>query len=300
MATSSEPPAPAAEPRPKRSPALADRVVLVVGGGRGIGRALALGLAEAGAAVAVADPGVDLEGRDGDPEPAETVARTIRDAGGRAFAVAQGLPDAAAAHALVGRVRAELGGLHAVLVTAGVRRVRGILKASDDDLEASLEAPFRVAFRATQAAARTFIELGEGGVVLLAAGPQAFFGAARHALIGAGEGAVVALARSAAVELRRHGIRVNALVPTARTRATEALPTFQGIQPESLGPEHLVPVVVYLLSEAAREVTGEAIGVAGTRVYGIRSREATGAFAADGERFGVDELARSWSEVSRG
>jgi len=299
MPPSSERPEPDASTGSNGPTPLHGRVVVVVGGGRGVGRALAIGLADAGAAVAVADPGLDLEGGGGDPEPAESVARTIRDGGGRSFAVVDDLARDGAADALFDRARRELGGLHGVIVSAGVRRLRSVLKASDDDLEASLDAPLRVAFRTLRAAARSLVELGEGGGILLCAGPQAFFGAARHGLVGATEGAVVGLTRSAAVELRRHGIRVNALVPTARTRATESLPTFQGVQTDSLGPEHAVPLAVFLLSDAGRDVTGEVVGVAGTRVYGLRAREATGAFAEAKGGFTPEELGRVWTEVTR-
>lgn len=88
-------------------------------------------------------------------------------------------------------------------------------------------------------------------------------------------------------------------MPTARTRLTEHLPTFQAVRAESLSPDHVEPVVAYLLSDAGREVTGEAVGVAGSRVYAIRPRETPGAFARE-TAFTAEEVADAWGEVLRG
>ena len=82
---------------------------------------------------------------------------------------------------------------------------------------------------------------------------------------------------------------MNVVAPVARTRLTERLPLFRGIDDDALLPEHVAPAAAYLLSDAAREVTGQVVGIAGDRVYAFVTEETPGCFSArDG--FGYDEL----------
>lgn len=277
----------------------AGKVVIVVGAGRGIGRAVAEGLAARGARLVLDDPGVGPEGGDPDPSVVDTLARGIRDRGGEAVALDLDAAAPGAAETIVDAARERFGRLDGLFVTAGVHRERSLLKTLDADLEALWHAPVLASFRCARAVARALVEQGSPGAILLTAGPQAFFGAARHAANGAGAAAVVAFVRSAALELRRHGVRINALVPTARTRLTEHLPTFQAVRADSLAPDHVEPVAAHLLGDAGLDVTGEAVGVAGTRVYAIRPRETPGAFAG-GAAFTAEEIAEVWGEVLRG
>jgi NAD(P)-dependent dehydrogenase (short-subunit alcohol dehydrogenase family) len=140
------------------------------------------------------------------------------------------------------------------------------------------------------------VDAKSGGSIVLLAGPSAFFGARGHAAMGASQAGVVALARSAALELRRHRVRVNAVCPTARTRQTESLPTFAAIDEASLSPEHVASVIGFLLSDLAEEVHGEAVGVAGARTYAIRARETTGAFGGP-KPLDPREVRAQWTEV---
>jgi NAD(P)-dependent dehydrogenase (short-subunit alcohol dehydrogenase family) len=129
--------------------------------------------------------------------------------------------------------------------------------------------------------------------------PEAFFGSARRTLASAAAAAIVGLTRSVAVELRKHGIRVNAVAPTARTRATEEMPMFKGVREGSMSSDHVAPVVAYLLSDHAADVFGEVVGIAGGRLYGLRARETTGVFS-EGRPFTETEIAESFAEAMRG
>ena len=64
-------------------------------------------------------------------------------------------------------------------------------------------------------------------------------------------------------------------------------------------PDHVAAVALFLASDASAEVSGEILGVAGSRVYAIRARETTGAFA-EGPGFGPDDLRARWDEITRG
>lgn len=191
------------------------------------------------------------------------------------------------------------GRVDGVVCSAGIRRDAGVLKLADAQLDASLHAHLWGPLRLMRAASRHWTEARTPGRIVLVGGASAFFGQARQAAQAASQAALIALARSAAVELRRHEIQINVVIPTARTRLTRDTPLFKGIGGESMGPEHVATLVAFLLSEAGSAVHGEVLGVAGGRIYAIQSRETTGAFV-EGRGFEEAEIAEAWTEITRG
>lgn len=272
--------------------------LIVTGGGRGIGRAIALAAAAAGARVMVNDLGCDVDGEGADPSVAESVVAEIRAAGGVAVSDTSDVAASGAAAALVAR-SSEAGPLSAIYHCAGVSLERSVLKMDEAILDRMLRVHVRASFELVRAGAEAMLAHKDGGSIVLCAGPSAFFAARGASASGAGNAAVVALCRSAALELRRHRVRVNVLAPTAKTRVNEGLPTFQGVGDGSLSPEHVAAVAVFLGSDAAQDISGEVIGVAGARAYAIRARETTGVFS-EGGPFRADALQQVWPEIVRG
>jgi NAD(P)-dependent dehydrogenase (short-subunit alcohol dehydrogenase family) len=161
-----------------------------------------------------------------------------------------------------------------------------------------LDVHLRGAFRFTRELGRALVDQRKGGSIVLASSTAAFFGSASQSGAAAAAGGVASLARTAATELRRQGIRVNCVVPTARTRLTEHLPLFRSIKADSLSAEHVANVICHLLSETAQDVHGELVGVAGGRTYAFRMSETSGLFH-EGPPVEWGELASSWREVTR-
>ncbi len=277
---------------------LEGKVVVVTGGGRGIGRAHALACAARGARVLVNDLGCDVHGRGSDPAVAEEVAQAIRAAGGEAVADATDVAGLEGPARVIERATRELGRVDAVIGAAGVVVDRTVLKMDDALLDRMIEVHVRGGFGLVRAAARAMIDGGHGGSIVLHTAPVAFFGALRQAALAAASAGVAGLVRSAAIELRKHGVRVNAIAPTARTRTTEDLPLFRGIAESSMGPEFVGPVGVFLASERSAEVTGEIVGVAGTRLYALRSRETPGHFG-EGSPLSPEAIAAAWADITR-
>ena len=277
---------------------LSGKVVVVTGAGRGIGRAHALYAAAEGARVVVNDLGCDREGRGRDESVADEVVAEIRRAGGEAVASHHDAADEQTAGALVALAQESFGRIDAAIASAGIARERTVLNTELDDLDALLNVHVRGSFALTRAVARALIDQGAGGSIVLTTAPAAFFGVARQSASSAAGAAIAALVRAAAVELRKHDIRVNALAPTARTRATEHLPTFQGIREGSMSPEHVAPVAAFLVSDLAADVSGEILGVAGGRIYALRSKETTGAFA-ESRPFTLEEIKTAFAEITR-
>ncbi|MBX3271864.1 MAG: SDR family NAD(P)-dependent oxidoreductase [Sandaracinaceae bacterium] len=279
---------------------LEGKVVAVVGGGRGVGRAHALACARAGAAgVLVNDLGCDVRGRGADPGVAAEVARQIEaELGVPAEADAEDVGARGGPERIVAHAVSRFGRLDALIGCAGLVADATVLKLDEDDLRRMLDVVVLGAFGLVRAGARAMIDGGEGGAILLHTGPVGFFGAARQAALAASSAAVVGLVRSAAVELRKHRVRVNALAPTARTRTTEELPLFRTIAPGSMGPELVGPVGAFLVSPRAADVSGEVVGVAGTRIYALHGRETPGWFG-DGEPPSFAAIERAWAELTR-
>jgi hypothetical protein len=276
---------------------LQGRVLLVTGAARGIGRACVDALAAEGASLFLVDSGCELDGTGGDTGLIEAVVRDLSARGvaveGRADDVAA--PDAAAS--MVAQAIARFGRLDGVVHAAGLWADQSVLRLDPAVLDRVIATQLVAAFALVRHAGEAMVAQKSGSIVLMA-GTSAFFGARGHAAMGAAQAGVVALARTSALELRRHHLRVNAVCPTARTRQTEQLPTFAAIDPASMSPEHVAHVVAFLLSDLAADVNGEAVGVAGSRVYAIRARETPGAFG-EGPPLTLDALAALWPSAIR-
>lgn len=249
------------------------KVAIVTGAGRSLGKAYALALAAAGADVVVNDV---------DPITAGETAAEITAAGGRAVVLAATVGSTETADALVAAAREEFGRLDILVANAGVLRDRVLWKMSDDDFDLVVETHLRGSFTCARAAAIDMRERGEGGRIILIgspAGQYGSFGQTNYASVKAG---LVAMARTLSLELARAGITANAVIPTALSPMTATIPAYtqiyddyvagKGIPTEyrrdhALGTaEDVAALIVWLASDAAASVTGQAIGIGGDRL----------------------------------
>ena len=268
---------------------------LVIGGARGIGLATVQRLMGLGHHVVVCDPGMDLRGEDSDPSVVKEAVAGLADLPGSAMAdhrdprhyLTDILRDATASIPLTG-----------VFCFAGALFERTLVKTTDEDIMRILDIHTRLPLSVSRQCAAYWMSEKQPGSIVLCGGPSAFFGAARHSTLGAAFAATAAATRSAALELRKHRIRINMLIPTAKTRQTENLPLFKSTSSDSLSPDHVAAVATWLVTEQAVDVSGEILGVAGSRVYTLQNRETTGSFA-EGE-LNVTVLNTLMPEVLRG
>ncbi len=248
------------------------KVAVVTGAGRGLGRAYAQALAAAGASVVVND--LDLE-------VAEQVVQEIVAAGGSAVAEGSAIGSTEAAEAIVARAVEEFGRLDVMVTNAGVLRDRTLLKMADEDFDLVVETHLRGTFTCGRAAARQFKEQGGNGRLILIgspAGQRASFGQTGYTASKAG---IVGLVRTWAAELERSGTTVNAVIPVALTRMVATIPGMAelveladagkplpaDVRASGLGTaEDVAGLVVFLASDAAAGITGQAIGAGGDRI----------------------------------
>lgn len=240
--------------------------VVVTGGSSGIGRAVALAFGEADATVLVADVREDPKDVDAETPTHEA----IEDAGGRAAFVETDVSDPDQVASVVEAAR-EFGGVDVMVNNAGVHVSREFLDVTPEDLARVHGVNTVGVFFGTQAAARDMIDRGEPGAIVNTASTSSFSAGWEHAHYSATKGAVKMITRSAALELARHGIRVNAVAPGAT--ATEITEGFTeraeevggGREPPARAgaPGDLAPAYLYLASEDAGYVNGEVLMVTG-------------------------------------
>ncbi len=241
---------------------LEGKVVAVTGGGGGIGRAVSLAAAEEGAKVLVADYGVGLAGEDPSSEVADAVVVEIAKAGGEATAVAADISRMESGERLVATALDQYGRLDGVVAVAGILRERMLFNMSEDEWDAVIATHLKGHFTVFRAAAAV-MRKQEGGGALIGFTSGAFAGSVAQANYAAAKGGIVSLVRSAAAGLYRYGVTANTIAPVARTRMSANVPTELA---EMGDPEDVAPMVVYLLSDRARHVTGQVYTVVGPKI----------------------------------
>ncbi|CAA9550115.1 MAG: 3-oxoacyl-[acyl-carrier protein] reductase [uncultured Thermomicrobiales bacterium] len=244
---------------------LTGKVALVTGGGSGIGAATCRTLAQAGAAIAI----LDLR-----PGPAQTVAEAITAEGGRAIAIAADVTDELAVSAAVVRTVEELGGLQIVFANAGINGMQTpIEEMTLDEWRATIDTNLTGTFLTTKHSIPHLRAAGGGAIVVTASvNGTRLFSAPGYSAYSTSKAGQATFARMAATELARWNIRVNTIIPgSIRTnigertyrRNLEAI-TYDVKMPEKfppLGarvadPTEVADLVLYLVSDASRYVTG--------------------------------------------
>jgi gluconate 5-dehydrogenase len=247
---------------------LTGRVALVPGGGGGIGSALAEALAGAGARVAVA-------GRTRDA--CDAAVERVKAAGSEGIAITADVTTETDCDRMVQEALERFGRID-ILVNAVGGGAGKVLHAAEQypraDWDWIMELNVRSTLLPTQAAARTMIEAGRGGAILNISSVRANLGInAGYSAYVAAKGAISSLTRQWATEWARHGIRVNAIMPTFVDTPQVAMlledPAFKAgiVGRIPLGrvgeTRDLVGPAIFLCSDAASFVTGQVLGIDG-------------------------------------
>ncbi len=291
---------------------LTGRVAIVTGAGRGIGRGVARLLAQEGASVVVNDLGGSVDGSESSDTPADLVVGEIREEGGNAVASYDSVAEYGSARQIVQTALDEFGRLDILINAAGILRDRMIFNMSEEEWDSVVRVHLYGSFNMVRRSVPHMIEQQHGRIVLfssisaLGSPGQTNYSAAKEGIVG--------LARSAASELHRRGITVNAVYPGGRTRMVESIPesavdwlreqatTRPGSYPvadlvaspepdEALVPESNAPKIVYLCTDAASDITGQVIGTHGWGTSLFSPRRPVKSIRKDGA-WTLDELER--------
>ena len=263
------------------------RVAVVTGAGAGLGRAEALALAEAGARVVLNDL----------PGAADEVAEEVAARGGEAVVVAGDIGETSTADALMAAAVGDLGSLDIVVNNAGVIRDKMLFNMSDEDWDLVIRVHLRGHFLLSRNAGAHWRSVSKAtekpvyGRVVNTASEAFLVGSPGQANYAAAKGGITALTLSTARGLGRMGVRANAICPRARTSMTENVfgerPS-QGTDP--LSPEHVAPLVAYLASPAAEQITGQVFVVYGGMVALLAAPVVEQRFDAQGQTWDLPDL----------
>ncbi|KXK21899.1 MAG: short-chain dehydrogenase/reductase SDR [Chloroflexi bacterium OLB15] len=234
---------------------LSGHAAIVTGGGTEIGRACALAFAQSGAAVCVNDL---------NPDGADSVTAEIKEAGGRAIAWQGDISNRFQVAAMIENARDAFGRISILVNAASVFRDGPLDKLDEWDWRRILDVNLTGAFFCTQLIGRVMADEGGGSIVNIAANA----GHGRTLPDGisyvASKAGMIGLTQQSARELAPQNIRVNAVCPGNLVNAygqNEELP--QNMLARRGTDAEVADVVLFLCSDAARFITGQAIDVDG-------------------------------------
>ncbi len=255
----------------------------------------------------VNDLGSARDGGGSDCSPADAVVHEVRAAGGSAIADHGDVSDLDQAERMVNTAVAEFGRLDAVVNNAGILRDRMLFNMSGEDWDAVMRVHLKGSFALTHHAVRHWRALVKDGQqvdarIVCTSSPSGLYGNVGQANYAAAKAGLVGFTLTLAKEVEKYGIAVNALSPGARTRMTEGL--FDMDEGADLwAPENVSPALAWLLSDAARGLTGTVleveagwVGFAAPWTHGPRRRQTDRHWSVDDVDRVMPELWRDYRE----
>jgi len=251
---------------------LEGKVALITGGNSGIGSATASLLATEGASIA-------LTGRN--PERGEEVARSINDAGGTAMFIRSDVRSASDCRQAVDKTLERFGRIDVLFNNAGVFHPKTVPDCTEEEWDETIDSSLKGAFLMSKYSLPGMIERGSGSIIHTSSG-WGILGGDHAAAYCAAKGGLVVMTKAMAIDHGPQGIRVNCVCPgdvetpmlpdDAEKRGMSWDDYIAGASDRPLGrvgtSDEIARAVLFLASEDASFITGEALVVDGGGIAG--------------------------------
>jgi len=283
------------------------KVAIVTGAGRGLGREEVLLMAKEGCNLVVNDLGASFDGSGGESKIADDVAEECRNLGVKAVANYDTVTDFNKAKAMIDQAISEFGKLDILVNNAGILRDRMLVNMSEAEWDAVIAVHLKGTFNMTRHANAYFRQLVKNdpnlqfpGRIINTASDAGLLGNMGQTNYAAAKAGIAAFTVVAAMENKRGKYcTVNCVIPVARTRlTTDATPKFaetmskldeRGL--DVFNPANFAPMIVFLASDKATNISGEVFRIAGDRCWVYQGWHTVNEITNDGNRWTPQILA---------
>ena len=240
---------------------LKDKIAIITGAGRGIGKETALFLAKEGAKVLVNDLGANPDGS-GEEKIADEVVKEIIDLGGKAIANYESVDSFDGGQNIFNSALSEFGAVDILINNAGILRDKTLFNMEESDWDAIMAVHLKGHFNCTKPFVCYIRETNRLNCKIInmssVSGLIGNFGQTNY---GAAKAGIAGFSRSLSMEMAKYKCTVNTISPGAATRLTIDLMKAAGREVDESdwrqGPQQIAPVITWLCSEEANEITNQ-------------------------------------------
>lgn len=253
------------------------KVAIVTGAGGGLGREHALALAAEGASIVVNDLGGARDGSGSGSAMADLVCNDIKTAGGEAAPNYDNVSTVEGGEGILQSAIDAFGQVDILINNAGILRDKSFANTTEDLWDPVIAVHLKGTYCVTRPVFLHMKERGAGGVIINTSSTSGLNGNFGQCNYGAAKAGIAGFTRCLAIEGQRYGIRCHILAPVAHTRLTEDLPGFDSDKAAAAyDPKLVSPLMVYLSSDDAKELTGKTFLAGGGRLAEMRVVTADG------------------------
>ncbi|MFX0093502.1 MAG: SDR family NAD(P)-dependent oxidoreductase [Candidatus Hodarchaeota archaeon] len=272
------------------------KVVVITGAGGGIGRSHALAFAQEGAKVVVNDLGTTPDGSgEGTIAMADKVVEEIRQLGGEAVANYNSVTTMEGGENIIKTAIDNFGRIDILINNAGILRDKTLVKMEEKNWDIVIDVHLKGTFACSRAAARVMRDQGTGGRIINTVSAAGLIGNFGQSNYGAAKAGIAGFTRVIALELRRFDITVNCIAPLAKTRLTADV----DIVSSEFKPEQVTPMVFFLASDKAKDITGRILGIHGQHLFEYQMKTTSGVEKSGKELWTVAEITEKFEEITK-
>lgn len=267
------------------------KVAVVTGAGSGVGKEHALLLAAEGANVIVNDLG----------DSGDETVTAITDSGGAAVCIKANVADWATGETLVNAAVENFGDFHILINNAGILRDAMSFSMTEAQFDEVIAVHLKGHFVCARAAAVFWREQAKSGNdasrrIIHTTSESGLFGGPAQANYASAKGGILALSITLGRELTKYGVTTNVVAPRARTGLTDYIQSMAAPEDPSdfdvYDPANVSPFVVWLCTEQAKDINGQAFIVGGSGIWWMRNWSHQNSVKLEAEKWTLDEIDR--------